>query len=145
MEDFEKLSLSLSTNNTLIPQIIQAVGESTIERWVTVENDSIIQNAMMSDAHEKLNIIMEEDTPESTLSSDTLKEDGTDKKSDRPAVLPSLAQMINLFSELENVSYDCNVSDAVCTLHKTKTALSAAKKKTEPVLGRQLLISKIVI
>lgn len=50
-----------------------------------------------------------------------------------------LLVITDLFYELENISYECDVPHAVCFLRMAKTELSATKKKSEPAHGRQLL------
>lgn len=134
----------MSKNDTFISQTSSDVNESTIKRWVPFEIDSIIQNATLSDAHDDVNLIMEKGTAESTMTSDSLNVVDADEEAHLPVVLPSISEIGDLFSNFENISYDCNVSDPFYFLRKTQTALPTARKKSEPEYGRQLLISEIL-
>lgn len=144
MHDFKKFSLSVSTKETFISKLKSRVEELTIVWRVTIENNSIVQNAMVSDAGDDVNLIMEKDTAESEISSNTLNAGDSDEEADPFVTLPSFAEKVDLVYKLESISYDFHVPVAVYFLHKVKTALLTAKEKSEPEYGGQLLILKML-
>lgn len=85
---------------------------------------------MVSDAYEDVKRLMEKGTSESTMPSNILKAGEADEGADPPVPLPSLAEIGDLLSTLENISNVCNFSDAAHFLRKAMTVLSRAKKKS---------------
>lgn len=66
------------------------------------------------------------------MPSDNLHAGDTEKDPGPSVVLLRLAEIADQFSKIENISYDCSVPDTVYFLCRAKTALSSAKKKSEP-------------
>lgn len=128
LQSVKKLTASLTPQDSLFPQVDMSVGESDIEKWMAIEEDDSVQEAMVSDSFEQLSNLDAVDE----VSTAPNQPDDPDGECELSSPFPPASEITKMFKQLEEISYECSVPEAGDFLAKAKDALLKAEKISRP-------------
>lgn len=134
----EQLSISLDRRDPFYEQVFEPVNQEQVERWLTIEENSLVSEAVVEDAlyFDELRAVESASSPE--------VESDDDGDTIMAEALPPEAEIIVKLRELEKWAFDSNLSDVSYSLRKARQGFLRAKRREVSGSTRQLLITEML-
>lgn len=147
VEMFKKITIAVDLRDPLYEYHTEDVGFSDVSRWSEIESDVEVQTAMVDDdMHEFMDRVGSGSIENSTTveNRENCAQDDSDEEVPVSRLpLPPLSELFSKLNDLEKVSYDGGVTDALRHIRKLRSLLVAAKFQETRKTTRQLLITEL--
>lgn len=121
---------SLDQRDPLYDQTLESLTEQDVNKWFSIEEDEDVRRAIVEDSLCSMDVGPAEDVPGQDM---TAGEDSEEEETNNPARLPTMAQLMEQFRDLEDMAYNSNISDAISYLRVARRAFMDAKRKESSV------------
>ena len=139
-----KLRTSVDSQDPIRRALPDSVVEKDVERWIEIEDDNDVSEALCSDIveeFERLEVREEENSQCASVLPST--EDGDDAEL-VTAQLPSLNDLYEMFNTAQKAAFNCNLPDASNHLHRALDVFRNAIREKNQKGQRQLLVTEMM-
>lgn len=132
------LKSGLPEDDPLRTEIDMHATESDIQRWIVIEEDDDVREAIVSDVCNDIETLPEQSSPEE------ITDDALDEEVESVTVaLPSTERVFCMLKEAEETEFLCNLPDESCHLQRAQQVFLEALRESNASAQRQVLISKM--
>lgn len=134
-----KCYITLDRRDPFYDQLLKNLSEQDLNKWLSIEEDDDVRCAMAEDALSSPEVEHTDDGHQDEKAGDGSE----DEQCKNPVPLPPMDQVLNRFRDLEDMAYNCKVSDCILYLRRARRVFIDAKKK-EGSASMQLLITEML-
>lgn len=135
-----RLSLDADRRDPIYPQVVEMPTEQDVERWINIEADEEILEAVVNDSVEAIG----KDSATADGPQDSVTSDSEDEENDEKLPLPARSALLRPLDSLEEIAYRSEVPEAIRFLRKARRAFLDAKRNEDGRATTQCLITEVL-